>query len=120
MESEYIETTNAAQEAVFLRKLYASITGKSINIPMKILTDSKAALKHVKNNINHSRTKHIDTRYHYIRDLHAAGLVELEYVPAPEQAADILTKPLGIAKHLEAVKLLQLTIFPFEATFSQN
>jgi len=114
MESEYIETTNAAQEAIFLRKLYSSITSKPIDIAIKILTNSEAALKHVKNNVNHSRTKHIDTRYHYIHGLHAASLVELKYVPAPQQAADILTKPLGITKHLEAIKLLQLTIFPFK------
>ena len=119
MESEYIGTTNAAQEAVFLRKLYSSITGKPVDIPIKILTDSEAALKHVKNNVNHPRTKHIDTRYHYIRGVYAAGLVELEHVPAAQQAADILTKPLGITKHLDAIKLLQLTIFPFEAAFGQ-
>lgn len=77
MESKYIETTNAAQEVIFLCKVCSSITGKPIDTPIKIITDSEAALKHVKNNANHRRTKHIDTCYHYIRGLHATGLVEL-------------------------------------------
>jgi hypothetical protein len=76
MESEYIAGTNAAQEAIFIRKLYASI-GKPIQGPTILLTHSEAALNHTKNNVNHSRTKHIDTRYHYIRELHAAKLVDL-------------------------------------------
>ena len=119
MESEYIGGTNAAQEVIFLRKLYTSITGKRIDTPTPIYTDSEAALNHTKNNVNHSRTKHIDTRYHYIREVHAAGLINLQHIPAAEQAADVLTKPLGPTKHAEAVKMLQLTPFPFETAFSR-
>jgi hypothetical protein len=113
MESEYIGTTNAAQEAIFLRKLYASVYA-AIEGPTKLLTDSEAARNHVKNNVQHSRTKHIDTRFHYIREVHAAGLVDLDHIPAAEQVADVLTKPLGITKHGEAIKQLRLTTFPFE------
>jgi hypothetical protein len=119
MECEYIGGTNAAQEVVFLRKLYTSLTGKRINIPTPIFTDSEAALNHTKNNVNHSRTKHIDTRYHYIREIHTAGLIDLQHIPASEQAADILTKPLGPTKHAEAVKMLQLTPFPFENVYNK-
>jgi hypothetical protein len=118
MESEYIELTNAAQEAIFLRKLYASIVS-NINVPTTILTDSEAALHHTKNNVKHSRTKHIDTRFHYIREVHAANQVDLQHIPATEQAADILTKPLGITKHAEAIKMLQLTTFPYETASSR-
>jgi hypothetical protein len=113
MESEYIETMNAAQEAIFLRKLYASINA-AIQGPMKLLTDSEAARNHVRNNVQHSRTKHIDTRFHYIREVHNAGLVDLEHVPAADQVADVLTKPLGITKHVEAIKQLRLAQFPFD------
>ena len=87
--------------------------------PTTIFTDSEAALNHTKNNVNHSRTKHIDTRYHYIREVHAAGLIDLQHIPASEQAADVLTKPLGPTKHAEAVQMLQLTPFPFETAFSR-
>lgn len=107
MEGEYLALTEAAKIALFLRNLLASI-----NIPQEqptlILTDSDAALKHVKNNVNHSRTKHIDTRHHFIRHAYLSGDVDIRHIPAASQAADILTKPLGTIKHLEAVKLLQL------------
>src|SRR5271154_4100671 len=107
MEGEYLALTEAAKIALFLRNLLASI-----NIPQEqptlILTDSDAAPKHVKNNVNHSRTKHIDTRHHFIRHAYLSGDVDIRHIPAASQAADILTKPLGTIKHLEAVKLLQL------------
>ena len=107
MESEYLALTEAAKEAMFLRQLLSSI-----NVPQEqptlILTDSDAALKHVKNNVNHPRSKHIDTRHHYIRFAFNAGDVDIRHVPSASQTADILTKPLGTIKHLEAVKLLQL------------
>jgi hypothetical protein len=107
MEGEYLALTEAAKIALFLRNLLASI-----NIPQEqptlILTDSDAALKHVKNNVNHPRTKHIDTRHHFIRHAYLSRDVDIRHIPAASQAADILTKPLGTIKHLEAVKLLQL------------
>jgi hypothetical protein len=107
MESEYLALTEAAKEAQFLRKLLSSI-----NIPQEqptlILTDSESALKHIKNNVNHPRSKHIDTRHHYIRFAYNSGDVDIRHIPAASQTADILTKPLGTIKHLDAVKLLQL------------
>ena len=113
MESEYMELSEAAKEAIFLRKLSASIN-IPINKPTMILTDSQSALNHVKNNVKHARTKHIDTRFHYIREVYTANQVDLQHVPAVDQAADILTKPLGLNKHIEAVKLLKLVQFPYE------
>src|SRR5437762_1011840 len=68
MEAEYIELTDAAKEAIFLRKLLASLN-MDINDPTMVLTDSESALDHVKNNVKHAHTKHIDTRFHYIRSI---------------------------------------------------
>jgi hypothetical protein len=67
VEAEYIGTTNAAQETILLQKLISSVTGKSLEGLTIILTDSEAALNHPKN-VNHARTKHIDTPFHYICD----------------------------------------------------
>src|SRR5579859_1747535 len=106
MEGEYLAMTKAAKEAMFLHNLLASL-----NVPQgqltRILTDSEATLKHVKNNVNHSRPKHIDTRHHFIRHAFNSGDVDIRHIPAASQTADILTKPLGTIKHQEAVKLLQ-------------
>jgi hypothetical protein len=42
----------------------------------------------------HDRSKHIEIRYHFIRDRVLKGAVKLQYIPTDEQLADILTKPL--------------------------
>jgi len=112
MESEYMQFSEAAKEAIFLHKLAASI-GLKLTLPLTIYTDSESALKHVKNNVKHARTKHIDTRFHYVREAYTSGQTDLQYVPSSEQAADIFMKPLRPAKHVEAVKLLKLTLFSF-------
>jgi len=111
MESEYMELSEAAKEAIFLRKLSASIN-IPINKPTLILTDSQSSLNHVKNNVKHARTKHIDTRFHYVREVYMANQVDLQHVPAVDQAADIFTKPLALTKHAQAIKLLKLVQFP--------
>ena len=47
-----------------------------------------------KNLVLHSRTKHIDIRFHFLRDNHERGHIDLIHVPSERQTADILTKPL--------------------------
>jgi hypothetical protein len=106
MESEYIALTDAAKEAIFLHKLLDSLSF-TIPHPTLIHTDSESALDHVKNNVKHPRTKHIDTRHHYIRSVYGTQIY-IQHVPAASQTADILTKPLGTVKHVEAVRLLNL------------
>jgi hypothetical protein len=60
-----------------------------------ILVDNKSAISLCKNPVLHDRSKHIDTRYHLIRDYVEKGELEVEYVRTEEQLADILTKALG-------------------------
>ena len=62
-----------------------------------ILTDNQGSIALGKNPEQHQRSKHIDIRYHFIRERIADGVVRLEYIPGTEMAADQLTKPL--AKH---------------------
>ena len=107
MKSEYVALTEAAKEAAFLRKLLRSLDLAQTSSTL-ILTNSESALKNIKNNVNHSRAKHIDTRHHYIRMAYNSGEVDIRHVPSASQTADILTKPLGILKHAEAVNLLML------------
>ena len=110
MESEYMALSDAAKEAIFLLKLLRSLK-VDISRPIIINTDSQSALDHVKNNVKHSRTKHIDVRHHFIRDACSSKHVTLDHVPAASQIADVLTKPLGPTKHAEALKMLKLFSF---------
>ncbi|KAK3012400.1 hypothetical protein RJ639_010565 [Escallonia herrerae] len=64
--------------------------------PTKILVDNKSALELAKNPVFHERSKHIDTKYHFIRECVSKKEVELEYVKSQDQVADIFTKPLKI------------------------
>ena len=68
--------------------------------------DNKSALELCKNLVCHERTKHIDTRYHYIRECVANGIAEVDHVSTDRQLADILTKPLGRIKFVEMCQQL--------------
>ena len=68
--------------------------------------DSKSAIELSKNPVYHERSKHIDTRYHYIRECVSNGIAEVDHVSTDRHLADILTKPLGRIKFLEMRQLL--------------
>jgi hypothetical protein len=57
-------------------------------------TPNKSAICMADNPVEHSRTKHIDIRYHFLRDHQQRGDIEIAYVSTKEQLADIFTKPL--------------------------
>ena len=65
---------------------------------MVIYCDNASAIDIPKNLVQHSKTKHIDIRYHFIRDLVEIKVVALEYIPIECQNADIFTKPLDRSK----------------------
>jgi hypothetical protein len=46
----------------------------------------------------HDKSKHIEMRYHYVRDMVQKNILSIQYVPTAEQTADILTKPLSLTK----------------------
>jgi hypothetical protein len=71
--------------------------GVSFN-KVPLLCDNESAIKIAYNPVQHSRTKHIEIRYHFIRDHVARGDIELGYVCTKEQLADIFTKPLDEAR----------------------
>ena len=61
---------------------------------MRIYSDNQSALRLTENPEFHARSKHIDVQYHYTRELVEDGVVNIEYIPTAEMAADCLTKPL--------------------------
>ena len=62
--------------------------------PTRIYVDNSLAIVLAKNSVFHSRSKHIDTRFHYLRYCIADKKVEVKYVKIQDQIADIFTKPL--------------------------
>ena len=64
-----------------------------------LMCDNKGTIAMTRNPAYHSRTKHIDIRFHYIRELVEAEVVELNFCPTNEQVANIFTKALLEVKH---------------------
>lgn len=79
--------------------------------PMVIFCDNKSAIAIAKNPIHHGRTKHIDTRFHFIRGLIEEGAIKLIHCSTDIQVADILTKAMSIRKHAELRELMGVKIF---------
>uniref|UniRef100_A0A1Y1N3K4 Reverse transcriptase Ty1/copia-type domain-containing protein n=2 Tax=Photinus pyralis TaxID=7054 RepID=A0A1Y1N3K4_PHOPY len=96
-EAEYVAAAEATKEAIWLRHLLSEISGKSIE-NVQLYVDNQSAIKLVKNPIFHKRTKHIDVRYHFIKEKFQNGDIKIEYVRSEDQLADILTKPLVSVK----------------------
>ncbi|XP_036347934.1 secreted RxLR effector protein 161-like [Rhagoletis pomonella] len=97
-EAEYIAASNAAKEAVYLQRLLNEI-GFSKDQPIILHIDNQGAQKLATNPVYHNRTKHIDVRYHHIRELVNDKMITLSYCPTDEMTADIFTKNLPGIKH---------------------
>ena len=69
-------------------------------------TDNQGAIALAKNPVHHTRAKHIDIRYHFIRDAVSDNIIWLQYVPTEEMTADSLTKALGKQKHDRCLSLM--------------
>jgi Reverse transcriptase (RNA-dependent DNA polymerase) len=92
-EAEYIAICNATKEAIYLKGLLEEIGYlKQENIP--IFSDNNGAILLSKNPIFHNRTKHINIRYHLIRQKIADNTINIHYINTKNQPADGLTKPL--------------------------
>jgi hypothetical protein len=59
-----------------------------------LLCDNESAIRMANNPVEHSRTKHIAIRYHFLRDHQQKGDIEIAYINTKDQLADIFTKPL--------------------------
>lgn len=70
--------------------------------------DNKSAIDLCKNPVLHDRSKHIDTRYHFIRECVEQRKIKVEHVCSEDQLADILTKPLGKIQFQELCKKMGL------------
>jgi hypothetical protein len=67
---------------------------ESFSSPTIIYTDSTGGLAQISNAWHHERTKHIDIKYHYVRDIVEQGTVLFRHISTHDMSADMLTKPL--------------------------
>lgn len=111
MEAEYVALCQGAKEVIFTRSLLREMGfAEYVREPTSIYCDNQGANFMVRNPAVHKRSKHIDIKYHYIRDKYNEGSVDVEYIPSEENAADIFTKVLMKQKHVVACELLKLEL----------
>jgi hypothetical protein len=92
-EAEYIALSVAVHEAVWLHKLLADLFGHVLDSTV-IHCDNQSCVKLSENPVFHDKSKHIEIKYHYIRDMVQRKEVLVQYLPTDEQVVDVLTKPL--------------------------
>ncbi|GJX29806.1 ribonuclease H-like domain, reverse transcriptase, RNA-dependent DNA polymerase [Tanacetum coccineum] len=106
-ESEFIAATAAATQALWLKRLLSRLT-HSEEEKITIMVDNKSAIQLMKNPVFHGRSKHIDTKYHFIRECVERDDIQVEFVSGEYQKADILTKALPKIKFLTMRQLIGL------------
>jgi hypothetical protein len=91
-EAEYYAAGDAAKEGMWLTGLLGEL-GWEIP-PFKLIMDSQSALAMIKNPVINARSKHIEVKHHFLRQLHTDKRFVLESVPSAENLADCFTKAL--------------------------
>lgn len=98
-EAEYIALSYTVQEGTWIRNLIEEIVGTKISKQLNIFEDNQACIKMTGNPVNHGRAKHIDIKYHFLREKVADGFLKLTYKESNEMLADLLTKGLPKERH---------------------
>ena len=99
-EAEYIAASDAAKEAVWMKKFISKLgVVPSINSSIELYCDNNGAIAQAEEPRSHQRSKHILRRYHLIREIIDRGDVTICRVPTISNVADLLTKPLTQQKH---------------------
>ncbi|GKA87196.1 retrovirus-related pol polyprotein from transposon TNT 1-94 [Tanacetum coccineum] len=91
-EAEYVSAGKACQQALWMKQALIDYDVRLDDVP--IMCDNKGAIDLSKNPVQHSRTKHIEIRHHFLRDNVQKGHISIEKVSSVDNIADILTKPL--------------------------
>ena len=107
-EAEYIALSLAIQEGKRIHRLLCEIlkTANESGPDLIIFEDNQSCIKMTKNPVNHGRAKHIDIKYHHIRDEVKRGEVKLEYCETSIMLADIMTKGLSGPRHKDMTAAL--------------
>ncbi|XP_060190833.1 secreted RxLR effector protein 161-like [Lycium barbarum] len=112
MEVEFVACASAVQEAVWLKRFFEHLDVENNSQGSMILhCDSQAAIAYTKDPKYHSKTKHIDIKYNFVRDTVASGEVTLQYIPTREMIADPFTKAISgdlFEKHIMALGLRRI------------
>nr|GEV79998.1 zinc finger, CCHC-type [Tanacetum cinerariifolium] len=103
--AEFMAVTAAACQALWLRNMVSFLTGEGAQ-RVQLLVDNQSAIALMKNTVFHGQSKHIDTKYHFIRECVERDQIYVEHVSGDLQKADILTKALPRVKFTKMRRLI--------------
>ena len=108
-EAEYVALCHSVTEALWISYVFKDIGFKLKEIyPINIFEDNKSCIISAEEPKGHNRMKHIDVRYHFVREKIAENKLKLIFIKSEDQKADILTKPLPRIKFEKLVLQLNL------------
>ena len=96
-EARYVVVCSASCEFMWLRKLLSDLFDLQLDVTC-IFCDNQSCVKLSKNPMFHDKSKHIEIKFHYIRDMVQRGALKPQYIATDEQIANVLTKPLAKVK----------------------
>ena len=92
-EAEYIAMAHGLKELLWTYQILTTM-GMQVELPMRVLEDNQACIQIADNPISQRKTRHIDIRYHFIRDYINDGYITVQYCPTKQILEDILTKAM--------------------------
>ena len=95
--AEYIAASTTATQGVWLARLMKELIRRENDLPM-LYVDNKAMISLIKNLVLHDRSKHIEIKFHYIRECADQGLINIDFIRIEEPLGDIFTKSLARVK----------------------
>ena len=96
-EAEYMSLTSATQEGKYLLSMLNEILNLE-QTKFTLFCDNQSAISLAKNPVKHSRSKHIDIRFHFIRNEIENNSLAILYVPTDDNVSDVFTKPMSKVK----------------------
>ncbi len=96
-EAEYMGIGSTTQESLYLAQLLQGMDA-NMSTCTTIFEDNQGAIALSRNPVNRQRSKHIDVKYHFIRNALAEGKIDIQYCPTEHMVADSLTKPINKVK----------------------
>ena len=107
-EAEYIACSEGTKDIRWLQQLLEELPSQILVQPAYLYSDNEAAIKLTKTQTFHKRTRHIEHRYHYIRELVDQGKIQLRGITGKDNPSDILTKILPMSSVKEWMMKLGL------------
>jgi len=106
-EAEYMALSDASREVTWLRRILLNFNCEQVS-PTVVFDDNQGCIALAKNPVEHERTKHIDIRYHFIREMVESKVIDVQYIRSEDMLADLLTKGVNRDRHVKLCKLMNL------------